>query len=177
MDSPRVLGEHGSARAGGGRDGADDEAAALGRVSITTLIERLLIPQHRALRGSLADLRLTAAGLVGHDDSRAHVLRRAATMIDELADVLLQHLDHEEGHVFPILVAGVAPIHDLGDLHDHHADIDGRLARLRALTAELISPAEVSEHTVVLFESLASFLDLAQRHHAVEHGVLVARYG
>lgn len=175
MDNPKVLSVHSSAQSGAEPQPVLD--AVPSRVSITTLIERLLVPQHAALRTGLADLRLTAAGLIEHDDSRAHVLRRAATMVDELGDVLLAHLDHEESHVFPILVAGVAPIHDLGDLHDHHADIDGRLQRLRALTAELISPSEVSEHTVVLFESLASFLDLAQRHHAIEHGVLVARYG
>lgn len=154
----------------------DDERAQLTRVSTATLIDRLLVPQHTAMRAGLAALQVTAARLARGDLSRSRIMRRASTMVTELAEVLVRHLDHEEETVFPLLIAGVTPIHALGDIHDHHGDIDGRLHRLRALTADLIAPTEVTEDTVVLFETLATFLDLAQRHHAIEHDVLLARF-
>ncbi len=149
----------------------------LDRVSTATLVTRLLEPQHAALRASLASLHATTHGLAPRDPSRSHIMRRAAIMLDDLTDVLLPHLDHAELHVVPALAAGTAPVAALGEVHDHHGDIDDRLHRLRALTAELLSPSEVTEDTVRLFEGLATFIDLAQRHHHVEDTILRARAG
>jgi iron-sulfur cluster repair protein YtfE (RIC family) len=155
----------------------EPSADTLDRVSTATLVTRLLLPQHAALRASLAALHGTTTELAPRDPSRSHVLRRAATMLADLSDVLLPHLAHEEADVFPALAAGTAPAAALGEIHDHHGDIDERLLLLRGLTAELLSPAEVTEDTVHLFEGLATFIDLAQRHHHVEDHILRARAG
>jgi iron-sulfur cluster repair protein YtfE (RIC family) len=145
---------------------------ALDRVSIGTLVQHLLLPQHHAVRAALGDLGRLTASLAPGDQTRSRVVRRAESMVGELSVVIADHFDHEERHVFPRLVAGHAPIQQLGDLHDHHRDIDARLLRLRALTAELRSAAEVTDGLVVLLEGLTSLGDLAHVHHAIERRLL-----
>lgn len=159
------------------RDLADLEGLGdLDRVSTATLVERLLLPQHVVLRACLKSLRATAANLAQHDGSRAHILRRAALMLDDLTDVMFDHFDHEEHEVFPFLATGVAPVQALGHVHDHHDLIDDRLRRLRALTTELQCGDEVTDDIVTLFEGLCTLDVLSCRHHALERQALLARY-
>jgi len=159
------------------RDLADLEGLEdLDRVATPTLIDRLLLPQHVVIRACLTALRATAADLAQRDGSRAHILQRAARMLDELTEIMLDHFDHEERVVFPFLSSGAAPVQILGQIHDHHDDIDDRLRRMRALTVELRSGDEVTDDVVVLFEGLCELDTLACRHHALERHTLLARY-
>jgi iron-sulfur cluster repair protein YtfE (RIC family) len=145
------------------------------RVATAALIHGLLVPQHAGLRTALRGLRATVAGLARRDRSRARIMRRAAAMLDDLHEVLVEQFEHEERSLFPFLQAGVTPIHQLGDLHDHHDDVDARLRRLRALTFELRS-AEVSDDTLTLFDGLGTLEGLARRHRAAEQQALLTRY-
>lgn len=164
---------HARVTAGNGPTGdLGPDLDALDRVSTGTLVQHLLLPQHHAVRVALAELGRLATSLAPVDQTRSRVVRRAESMVSELATVISDHFDHEERHVFPRLVAGQAPIQQLGDLHDHHRDIDARLLRLRALTAELRSAAEVTDGLVALLEGLTALGDLAHVHHAIEQRLL-----
>lgn len=152
----------------------DDRGLAdLARVSTSTLIHRLLEPQHVAIRANLTDLRALADRLAARD--RSPVLRRAANMLDELHEVMSEQFEHEERAVFPCLEAGAAPIHVLGDLHDRHDDVADRLGRLALLTEEL--PAATADPDVAAlragFRTLAA---LAGGHHALERDALLTRF-
>ena len=136
------------------------------------IVRHLLLPQHDAVRVALGDLGRLASRLAPDDRTRARVVRRADSMVGELSTMLADHFAHEERHVFPQLIAGRPPVQDLGDLHDHHRDVDAHLLRLRALTAELRSATEVTEGLVTLLEGLTSLGDLAQVHHAIEQRLL-----
>jgi iron-sulfur cluster repair protein YtfE (RIC family) len=161
-DATRVDGEH--------------DLSQLDRVTTNVLIQRLLEPQHDMLRSTLRGLRDTAAGLARCDRTRSHVLRRAAGMITELADVMNEQFEHEERSVFPFLQAGVAPIHSLGEIHDHHHDVDGRLRRLWALTAELTPSHDTAAGIASLLEGLDALDGLVRRHRQIECQGLLARY-
>ena len=156
--------------------GGDHDLSDLGRVTTPVLIQRLLEPQHDMLRSTLRGLRDTAAGLARRDRSRSHVLRRASAMIDELSDVMTEQFEHEERSVFPFLQAGVAPIHRLGAIHDHHDDIAGRLRRLWALTAELEPSRDHAADHGALLEGLDALEGLFRRHRQSECEGLLARY-
>lgn len=140
------------------------------------LIQGLLEPQHDMLRSTLRGLRDTAAGLARRDRSRSHVLRRAAGMINELADVMLEQFEREERAVFPFLQAGVTPIHSLGEIHDHHHDVEGRLRRLWAVTAELPPTHDTAAGVASLIEGLDALEGLVRRHRQSECEELLGRY-
>ena len=154
----------------------DHELADLDRVATATLILRLLVPQHATLRATLQGLRTRVTTLARRDRSRGRIMRRAAAMLDDLDEAMVEQFEHEELSLFPFLQAGVAPLHALGGMHDHHDDIDARLRRLRALTTELHSGDEVTDDTLVLFEGLSVLETLAERHREVEQRTLLTRY-
>lgn len=154
----------------------DQAVADLDRVTTATLIQRLLEPQHDALRSSLRGLRTLAIGLSRRDRSRTHLLRQAANMLEELAEVMLEQFEHEEQAVFPFLRAGVAPIHVLGELHDHHGDVEQRLTRLRALAADLPAGPTRDRDLRQLVDGLRSFEELVRQHRVAEQQALLARY-
>lgn len=149
-----------------------DDLAALDRVSTPMIVRHLLIPQHDAVRRALSDVGRMAAAMASLDHGRARTGRRADSMVGELSEVLHEHFAYEEREVFPRLVAGQPPLQDLGELHDHHRDVDDRLLRLRGLTAELRSATEVTEDLVTLLQGLTSLGDLAQVHHTIEERLL-----
>ena len=154
----------------------EHELADLDRVTTAMLIQHLLVPQHSELRARLRGLRTSVTALARRDRTRGHVMRRAAAMLDDLEEAIAEQFAHEELSLFPFLRAGVAPIHALGGMHDHHDDVDGRLRRLRALTTELQTADEVTADTLVLFEGLATLEGLAARHREVEQRTLLTRY-
>lgn len=152
----------------------DDTLAGLDRVATGTLIDRLLLPQHARLRASLRGLHALAVGLVRADRTRAHVLRQVANMLGELSELVLEQLDHEEHAIFPLLRGGVAPVHVLGALHDHHDDVALRVRRLRALADEL--PAGCGADGRALVAGLRTLDELARAHRALERQALLTRY-
>ncbi|HVV82921.1 MAG TPA: hemerythrin domain-containing protein [Kofleriaceae bacterium] len=179
MRSPFALGtltrEHRLDLAEAGVDTTDQGFAELDRVTTTTLIERLLEPQHGAMRSALQGLRAVAVNLARRDRSRAHVMRRAAGMLDDLSELMLDQFEHEERSIFPFLRAGVAPIHQLGEIHDHHDDVADRIRRLRALASEL-PPGPSGRELRSLLEGLESLDELARHHRELERHALLARY-
>jgi len=139
-----------------------------------TLIEQVLLPQHTCLGESVDTLRAEVAPAAFRDRTIARVVRRAAGMLDGLAELMLEHFEHEERAVFPFLVAGRAPIGEIGRIHDHHAEVEDHLRRLRALSAELRSAREVTADSLALFEGLSRLDELAERHRDTERAALLA---
>jgi iron-sulfur cluster repair protein YtfE (RIC family) len=179
MRRPFALGtltrEHRVMVHGGAHDRPDGLLGSLDRVATTTLIERLLEPQHAALRSALRGLHALTLELARHDRSPDHLLRRVAGMLDELADLMLDQLEHEERSVFPFLRAGVAPLHVLAELHDHHDEVAVRVRCLRALVDELPAVGTDREHAA-LVDGLRGLDELARAHRELERQALLARY-
>lgn len=141
---------------------------------VLSLIEQILLPQHTCLGESVDALRAEVAPAARRDRSTARVVRRAAGMLDGLAELMFEHFEHEERGVFPFLVVGRAPIGDIGRIHDHHAEVEAHLRRIRGLSAELRSASEVTPDALALFEGLSRLDELAERHRETERAALLA---
>lgn len=144
--------------------------------SMTTAerVERVLIPQHAALRSAGAVLRSAANQLAGLHPGGVPILARVATVIDELVRSLDEHFDHEERALFPSITAARTPPYVIETIHDHHEHVAARLRWLQLLVADVRAAVGITHETMVLFAGVATLSRLFHRHRALEQWVVLA---
>lgn len=156
--------------------GPEDSATirALQAMPVAQVVERLLLPQHRALRTKLAAISRLTAGAPRAQGSRPLGRVHLAVLLEEVATMLLDHMGREERELFPRLIAGDLPQHELGELHYRHGELDEGLAQVHALAERGGLERDPLPESRALYGLLLEFTALFERHHACEAVLLNA---
>jgi regulator of cell morphogenesis and NO signaling len=150
-------------------------------LSTPALIEYIVTKHHAYLRTALPTvigLATKVATVHGMRDARLYEL---ASMVRELSDALLPHLDEEETTVFPAMqaerpdVAAIANI--LSEVENEHEQVGALLASIRSAANDYIEPAWACTTYRRLFSELVRLEADTLRHVHLENHVLAPRFG
>lgn len=174
LDAAALCAELAAAIDGG--PAVDDPA----RLTTPALVARIVATHHALLRDALPWLETLAAkvGRVhgGHDPRLVEVDR----VVHDLSRLLLDHLDDEEGALFPALLSPAAAPAErarlLGAMRDEHHEVAARLERLRALTDDLTPPGWACRSYRTLLSELARVEADIHVHVHLENHVLAGRF-
>lgn len=145
------------------------------------LIDHIVNKHHAYLRTALptvVSLANKVATVHGVRDARLYEL---ASMVRELSDALLPHLDEEESTVFPALRAdcpdlgAIASI--LNEVESEHEQVGALLASIRRAANDYIEPEWACSPYRRLFSELVRLEADTLRHVHLENHVLAPRFG
>ena len=107
---------------------------------------------HRRARRELPRLQSLCEKVVRAHGAEQPELVEVQEVLDGLAEEMQRHMDDEEAHVLPALVAGGVPGPDaLADLEDEHVETGAALRRLRDLTGDYaLERARCNTHRALL---------------------------
>jgi regulator of cell morphogenesis and NO signaling len=145
------------------------------------LIDHIVNKHHVYLRTALptvASLANKLATVHGMRDARLYEL---ASLVRELSDALLPHLDEEEATVFPAMRAEcpdlVAIATILSEVESEHEQVGGLLASIRRAANDYIEPEWACSTYRRLFSELVRLEADTLRHVHLENHVLAPRFG
>jgi iron-sulfur cluster repair protein YtfE (RIC family) len=147
--------------------------AAVAAMGAAEKVDRLLAPQHAALRTAVTVLRRVALQLARLEPTCAAPLCRVAAIAEELDAAMAAAFAHEEGALFPAISDDHAPAPVAAAIHDHHERFAASLRRLRPLAAEVRAAAGLTGDTMVVFAAMATVGRLVERHRRLEQWVLL----
>ena len=141
------------------------------------LIDHIVAYYHRRLREELPQLVEMAAKVERRHAEKAACPRGLHDHLDYVHQAVLDHLAKEEQVLFPMIRAGrgphaAGPIHVMEVEHEDHAQ---NLARTRALTGNLVPPAEACATWTALYLRLAALEIELMEHIHLENNVLFRR--
>lgn len=149
---------------------APPSEAELSTMSVAAKVERLLFPQHRALRIAMTVLRAAATQLARLDATCAPALTRVLAVTDELATAM--------NAAFELEVRPESALADAGPrasaIDDHHERFATSLRKLRGLAAEVRAAAGLTHDTMVIFAAIATVTRLFARHREARRWVLLS---
>jgi regulator of cell morphogenesis and NO signaling len=160
------------------RKGASDDARTL---PTPALIDHIVKKHHAYLRTALPtvmSLAYKVATVHGMRDARLYEL---ASMVRELSDSLLPHLDEEETTVSPAMRAE-CPDHAaiaglLNEVESEHEQVGALLASIRGAANDYIEPEWACSTYRRLFTELVRLEADTLRHVHLENHVLAPRFG
>lgn len=172
---PRILAELEDAIAERG-DGAISAAA----LPTPELIGHIVSTHHAYLRKALPFIGGLAAKVHRVHGDKEPRLAEVDALCKTLAADLDAHLDQEEQHLFPGLIAPSgdrrALTAELATMFDDHVAIGELLARLRTITDDFTPPAWGCTSYRTLFAELAALEADVLRHVHIENHVLMPRF-
>lgn len=144
---------------------------------IPELVERIVTWYHSRLRLELPLLVQMARKVEAVHAEKASVPRGLASHVEALAESLLDHLEKEERGLFPILLTGRAgqPAAQVQALEREHEDVALALRKTRALTTDLVPPAEACTTWRALYLRLDELEAELMEHVHLENNVLFRR--
>ncbi len=124
---------------------------------------------HKGIRAELFAL-TNGAGQLDPADTCGRV--DLAAYVVSVTDFLVQHAEHEDGAVQPVLVTALPRLAE--QVEEEHAALEGRMLELRAL-AETVAAATSDQRNQVhqLYRELASFTSAYLAHQEVEERVIM----
>lgn len=166
---------------------ASTSAAADGRdwqrEPLHMLVTHIVATYHDTLREELPRLQAMAAKVARVHGSKAAHLARLHTLVNELSDDLLAHMDKEEMILFPAIVAREAgsvpygmplsgPIHVMEHEHDRAGDA---LAEMRQITDGYAAPDWACQTFRALYHGLEELESAMHVHVHLENNILFPR--
>jgi regulator of cell morphogenesis and NO signaling len=141
------------------------------------IVERIVSWYHARLRAELPLLLQMARKVEAVHAEKETVPVGLATHLETLARALLDHLEKEEQGLFPGILSGRvgAPAVTIVALEREHADVALALQRTRALTTDLVPPAEACTTWRALYLRLDEFEAELMEHVHLENNVLFRR--
>lgn len=141
------------------------------------IVERIVSWYHARLRAELPLLLQMARKVEAVHAEKESVPRGLAGHLEELARELLDHLEKEEQGLFPILLTGRAgaPAPTIIALEREHEDVALALQKTRALTTDLVPPAEACTTWRALYLRLDELEEELMEHVHLENNVLFRR--
>ncbi len=157
-----------------------DSAVAGAALPTPELVDHIVSTHHAYLRRALpfiGGLATKVHRVHGDKEPRLGVVHELCAT---LADDLDAHLDQEEQHLFPALIAPTGDraqlTCELAAMFDDHLAIGALLERLRTATDDYTPPAWACTSYRTLFAELASLEDDILRHVHLENHVLMPRF-
>jgi regulator of cell morphogenesis and NO signaling len=158
----------------------DDQDVDPGLLPTPSLIAYIIGKHHDYLRKALPFVHGLGAKVARVHGEREPRLVELATVVAELCDALMPHLDMEEQVLFPALMARsphpALVATELGAMHDDHLAVGALLSRLRDVTDDFRLPAEACTSYRTLFGELEVLEGDILRHVHLENHVLMPRF-
>ena len=147
------------------------------------LVTHIVATYHDTLREELPRLQAMASKVARVHGSKSPHLTRLTTLVNDLSDDLLAHMDKEEMILFPAIVAreaaapshGLAlsaPIHVLEHEHDRAGDL---LAQMRRITDGYVAPEWGCQTFRALYHGLEELEAAMHIHVHLENNILFPR--
>jgi regulator of cell morphogenesis and NO signaling len=172
------------------RPGAQIAGGEMLSVPLENLVERLVTVHHVRSRESAAKLPALARDAAAKEGRARPELARIAELASELFGALLPHLDFEERHVFPYVVAmeragreGRPPpvalfstiAEPMRDMEHEHEAADRAMHEMQQLAGEYRVPDGASDTLRALYADLDAHEKELVRHMHLEGNVLLPR--
>lgn len=163
------------------RQGLSSGAPNPAALPTPALVDHIVAVHHSFVRRELPRLKALAAKVVAAHGQSHQELFEVEERVRTLAVELLNHLDQEESHLFPQMLAA-AGLPDalrvaLSPFFDDHSEAGAGLARLRELTGGFQPPGDACSSYRGLLEGLAAFEADLHQHVHLENNVLFPRFG
>jgi regulator of cell morphogenesis and NO signaling len=146
-------------------------------LTVSALIDRILVRYHATLRVELPYLRILATTVAAAHGARHPALLEVKALLISLASEAELHMQKEETILFPWIIAGAgssagAPIACLREEHEHHGH---QLRRLRELTDGYRAPEEACASWEMLCRKLEDLERELMEHIGLENNLLFPR--
>lgn len=144
---------------------------------LPALVSYIVDHYHHGLREALPHIVRMARKVEARHGDKAACPAGLAEHLEGVQASVLEHLDKEEGILFPIIARGMSahaagPVHVMELEHEHHkAD----LLRIRALTDDLTPPAEACTTWRALYLALQQLEQELMEHIHLENNILFRR--
>ncbi len=144
---------------------------------LAEVVERIVSWYHARLRTELPLLLQMARKVEAVHAEKETVPAGLAAHLESLSQTLLDHLDKEEEGLFPMLVSGRGgqPAPTVNALEREHEDVALALQKTRALTTDLVPPAEACTTWRALYLRLDELEAEVMEHVHLENNVLFRR--
>lgn len=141
------------------------------------IVGRIVDHYHARLRTELPLLLQMARKVEAVHAEKESVPRGLAAHVDTLSQTLLDHLDKEEQGLFPMILSGRGgqPSAQVFALEREHEDVALALQKTRALTMDLVPPAEACTTWRALYLRLDELEAEVMEHVHLENNVLFRR--
>jgi regulator of cell morphogenesis and NO signaling len=143
------------------------------------LIEHILERYHETHRRELPELIVMARKVEEVHAGHPEVPKGLALMLEHVAGALEEHMQKEEGILFPMIRAGmgrmaVGPIAVMRHEHVEHGE---RLRQLEELTHDHTPPADACNTWRALYAGTRKLVDDVMQHIHLENNVLFPQFG
>ena len=144
---------------------------------IPAIVERIIGWYHARLRTELPLLVQMARKVEGVHADKETVPRGLAEHVEGLSRELIDHLDKEEQGLFPMLLSGRGgqAAAQVQSLEREHEDVALALQKTRALTTDLVPPAEACTTWRALYLRLDELEAELMEHVHLENNILFRR--
>jgi regulator of cell morphogenesis and NO signaling len=154
------------------------DCAQASALSTPRLIDHIVTTHHASLRRALPVVHKLATKVARMHGHRNPALRYLETAVDELHEVLGDHMDEEEQRLFPALIAypTTHPTKQLATMAAEHRAVTDLLARIRAATDDFRVPDWACNSHRTLLSMLEQLEREVHTHLQLETAVLMPRF-
>jgi regulator of cell morphogenesis and NO signaling len=144
---------------------------------LEALVAHIQSVYHARLREQLPSLIAMARRVEARHADKASCPRGLAAHLSAMHESVLEHLRKEEQILFPLILSGLAgsaggPVRAMELEHEHHGE---DLQAVRALTADLVAPAEACTTWRALYLGLQQLEEELMEHIHLENNILFRR--
>ena len=155
----------------------DADSARWDRAALPTLVDHIVEHFHRRLRQALPELVRMARRVEARHGDKAVCPAGLAEHLEHVQTAVFDHLEKEEQILFPMILRGMGaraagPVHVMEVEHEHHKH---DLLRIRALTSDLVPPAEACTTWRALYLGLQQLEQELMEHIHLENNILFRR--
>ena len=142
------------------------------------LIDHILERYHAVHRAQLPELIKMARRVEAVHRDNPQVPTGLADLLEAIEREMLEHMEKEEGVLFPILKAGGNPfvVHPIGMMRSEHISHGAQLDRLNALTQDATPPDGACNTWCALYTGIAQLNDDLINHIHLENNVLFPQF-
>ena len=142
------------------------------------LIDHILERYHAVHRAQLPELIKMARRVEAVHRDNPQVPTGLADLLEAIEREMLEHMEKEEGVLFPILKAGGNPVvvHPIGMMRSEHISHGAQLDRLNALTQDATPPEGACNTWRALYTGIAQLNDDLINHIHLENNVLFPQF-
>ena len=144
----------------------------------TALIDHILERYHAAHRAQLPELIRMARRVEAVHRDNPDVPAGLAQLLEAIESEMLEHMEKEEGILFPMLKAGGNPfaVNPIGVMRSEHVSHGAQLDRLNELTHDASPPEGACNTWRALYTGIAQFNDDLINHIHLENNVLFPQF-
>ncbi len=142
------------------------------------LIDHILARYHAVHRTQLPELIRMARRVEAVHREHPDVPAGLAQLLEAIEAEMLEHMEKEEGILFPMLKAGGNPfvVHPIAMMRSEHISHGAQLDRLNALTYDASPPAGACNTWCALYSGIAQLNDDLINHIHLENNVLFPQF-